>query len=118
MKNSCVAWLVGLTLGFSAWGLSAGAQDGAPAGADTVAAVTAKPQTTCPVMAGNAIHKKYFADYKGKRIYFCCGACPRLFAKDPGKYMKKLLDEGIALEDTPAGTKPAEGPGAGESHSH
>ncbi len=30
-----------------------------------------KPQTTCPVLAGK-IDKNVYADYQGKRIYFCC----------------------------------------------
>lgn len=102
MKNSYRVWLVGLTLGFAWWGCSASADDVAPAGEGSAAAVAAKPQTTCPVMAGNAINKKYFVDYNGKRIYFCCGACPKLFTKDPGKYMKVLEEAGITLEDAPA----------------
>ncbi|MDD4869055.1 MAG: YHS domain-containing protein [Kiritimatiellae bacterium] len=58
-------------------------------------------QTTCPVMDGNSIDKKYFADYDGKRIYFCCGSCPAVFKKDPAKYVKKLEDQGVILEKTP-----------------
>ena len=30
-----------------------------------------KPQTTCPVLGGN-VDKNVYADYQGKRIYFCC----------------------------------------------
>ena len=48
-----------------------------------------KEQTKCPVMGGD-IDKRYFTDYKGKRIYFCCAGCPDEFRKDPEKYMKKL----------------------------
>jgi YHS domain-containing protein len=61
-----------------------------------------KPQTTCPVLAGN-IDKNVYADYKGKRIYFCCQGCDAEFKKDPEKYMKKLQDEGVTLESAPAG---------------
>ena len=57
-------------------------------------------QILCPVM-GNKIDKTYFADYKGKRIYFCCPACIEPFNKDPEKYMKIL--EGVKLDDAPAG---------------
>ena len=48
----------------------------------------------CPVMKGrmvdvkDATAKKMFSDYKGKRYYFCCGMCPKAFAKDPAKYAK------------------------------
>lgn len=57
-------------------------------------------QTKCPVM-GLAPSPEYHADYQGKRIYFCCEYCPAEFAKDPEKYMQKLKDEGIELEDAP-----------------
>ena len=56
-------------------------------------------QTLCPVM-GNTIDKIYYADYKGKRIYFCCPACIEPFNKEPEKYMKIL--EGVKLDDAPA----------------
>jgi len=61
-----------------------------------------KPQTTCPVLAGN-IDKNVYADYQGKRIYFCCKGCDAAFKKDPEKYMKKLQEEGVTLEPAPAG---------------
>ena len=61
-----------------------------------------KPQTTCPVLAGN-IDKSVYADYKGKRIYFCCKGCDAEFNKDPDKYMKKLQEEGVTLQPAPAG---------------
>ena len=53
----------------------------------------AAAQTTCPVMGGT-INKDLHADYKGERVYFCCGACPPQFAKDPEKYIKKLKEMG------------------------
>ena len=61
----------------------------------------AKAQTTCPVMGGK-INKKYYADYQGKRVYFCCPACIGTFKKDPAKYLKKLDAEGV----TPAAICP------------
>ena len=64
-------------------------------------AAEAKPQTTCPVLAGN-IDKNVYADYQGKRIYFCCKGCDAEFNKDPGKYMKKLEEQGVTLEPSPA----------------
>jgi YHS domain-containing protein len=57
-------------------------------------------QTCCPVMGGK-INKKIFADYQGKRVYFCCGGCPAVFAKDPAKYVKALEDKGVVLDKTP-----------------
>ena len=67
-------------------------------------AAEAKPQTTCPVLAGN-IDKNVYADYQGKRIYFCCKGCDTEFNKDPEKYMKKLQEDGVTLEPTPAGAQ-------------
>jgi YHS domain-containing protein len=61
-----------------------------------------KPQTTCPVLAGD-IDKSVYADYQGKRIYFCCKGCDAEFEKNPEKYMKKLQEEGVTLEPAPAG---------------
>ena len=57
-------------------------------------------QTTCPVMGGT-INKELYADYEGKRVYFCCAGCIPEFQKDPEKYIKKLEDEGVVLEDVP-----------------
>ncbi len=46
-------------------------------------------QTTCPVM-GNPIDKSVFIEYQGKKVYFCCKACPDVFKADPAKYIAKL----------------------------
>lgn len=59
-----------------------------------------KAQTICPVM-GDPINKKFFVDYKGYRIYFCCSSCPEEFKKNPEKYMKKLRESGVTLEKAP-----------------
>ncbi|MFC1453940.1 YHS domain-containing protein [Verrucomicrobiota bacterium] len=56
-----------------------------------------KTQTTCPVMGGK-IDKKIYADYNGKRVYFCCAGCIQQFKSDPEKYLKKLKGDGIAPE--------------------
>lgn len=63
-----------------------------------------KAQTICPIM-DSPINKKFFADYEGKRVYFCCGRCPGKFKKDPAKYVKQLEDAGVTLEKTPAPAK-------------
>jgi YHS domain-containing protein len=62
----------------------------------------AKSQTTCPVLGGN-IDKNVYADYQGKRIFFCCKGCDNEFLKDPEKYLKKLQDEGVTPETAPQG---------------
>ncbi|HOX07133.1 MAG TPA: hypothetical protein PK280_12085 [Planctomycetota bacterium] len=71
-----------------------------------------KAQTTCPVMGGK-INKAIFADHDGKRVYLCCKGCIAEFAKDPAKYIKKLEDEGVVLERTPAAEQKPAGAAAG-----
>lgn len=68
-----------------------------PAPAEVGMAKAGTAQTTCPVM-GDAINKNIYADHMGKRVYFCCNACPAEFKKDPMKYIKKLEDSGVVLE--------------------
>jgi hypothetical protein len=29
-----------------------------------------------------------YADYKGKRYFFCCGGCPDAFKKNPASFAK------------------------------
>lgn len=55
--------------------------------AEAVAAVL--EQTTCPVMGG-AINKAIFAEYKDKKVYFCCSPCKEKFEAEPEKYIAKL----------------------------
>jgi YHS domain-containing protein len=57
-------------------------------------------QTICPVMEGT-VNKNIYADYKGRRVYFCCPPCLRQFKKDPDTYMKKLEEQGVVLEKAP-----------------
>ncbi len=47
-------------------------------------------QKTCPVMEGNPINPNIFVEYQGKKVYFCCSACPEKFKADPEKYLSKL----------------------------
>lgn len=65
------------------------------------AAVFAGPQTTCPVMAGNAINPKLYVDANGYRIYVCCGGCVAAVKADPAKYIEQMKAAGIELEKTP-----------------
>ena len=62
-----------------------------------VTATDCQTQKKCPVMGGT-INKDVYADYEGKRVYFCCDACISTFKKDPAKYVKKLEGEGVVLE--------------------
>ena len=65
------------------------------------AAKDCQTQKKCPVMGGT-INKDVYADYEGKRVYFCCEACISTFKKDPAKYVKKLEAEGVVLETVSA----------------
>ncbi len=49
-------------------------------------------QTTCPV-SGKDIAPDKFVEDGGKKIYFCCGACPAAFKKDSAKYSKIAAEE-------------------------
>lgn len=62
----------------------------------------AAPQATCPVMGG-AINKQLYADYDGKRVYFCCGYCDGEFNKNPQKYLDKLKEQGQEPAEVPKG---------------
>lgn len=43
--------------------------------------------TTCPVQ-GRPINSAVFAEYKGRKVYFCCSGCKRTFESAPEKYLK------------------------------
>jgi YHS domain-containing protein len=66
-----------------------------------------KMQTHCPILTDNLINKDIFVDHNGKRIYFCCIACPATFNEDPEKYIKQMEDAGITLDKTPEPETPA-----------
>ena len=49
----------------------------------------AKPfKATCPISGKPALEDKT-ADYKGAKVYFCCGNCPAAFTKETAKYSTK-----------------------------
>lgn len=43
----------------------------------------------CPVAGTKAAKADQSADYRGAKVYFCCGGCPEAFAKDKAKYATK-----------------------------
>ncbi|HOB73383.1 MAG TPA: YHS domain-containing protein [Phycisphaerae bacterium] len=57
--------------------------------ATQAAAVDTGGQTLCPV-GGDKIDPAVFIEYKGKKVYFCCEGCDKIFEKNPEKYVKKL----------------------------
>lgn len=53
------------------------------------------PKTiSCAVMSNNKVNiakatkNHQYADYKGRRYFFCCGGCPQAFKANPAKYAK------------------------------
>lgn len=78
-------------------------------------------QTVCPVMGGK-IDKDVYTDIEGKRVYFCCPMCVDKFVADPARFLKKLADEGVVLEDSPEGKESGGGAHHGrhghEGHGH
>ena len=60
-----------------------------------------KVQVNCPV-TGDKIDKKVFADYEGKRVYFCCAACLEKFNLDAKAIVAKMEADGIVLDAAPA----------------
>ncbi|MEW5734265.1 MAG: YHS domain-containing protein [Thermodesulfobacteriota bacterium] len=65
-----------------------------------------KPQQFCPVMGGR-VNKGLHTDYQGKRIYFCCAYCIGEFQKNPEKYLEKMKQDGVSLENAPETDKAA-----------
>ena len=63
-------------------------------------ATARKAQTACPVM-GFDIDRNIHADFKAKRIYFCCPFCPSEFREKPDFYMAEMLERGVVPEDAP-----------------
>ena len=55
-------------------------------------------QELCPIM-GNPIVEDSYADYDGKRVYFCCPGCDAKFSEDPEKYIKEMEDAGVTLTE-------------------
>ncbi len=64
-------------------------------------AAFAKEQDVCPIMGGKITSKEYYADYEGKRVYFCCPGCAEPFLEDPAKFIKELEAQGVELDKTP-----------------
>jgi YHS domain-containing protein len=48
--------------------------------------ITCAVMTTNKVNIASATKAKMFADYKGKRYFFCCAGCPAAFKANPEKF--------------------------------
>ena len=76
------------------------------AGAQTKKAPATPKTIACAVMPKNppvniakATKNHMYADYKGKRYFFCCAGCPEAFKANPAKFAK------AASIPTPKGAK-------------
>ncbi len=49
--------------------------------------------TYCPVTTGETADERYFVDYEGQRIFFCCNGCKKDFLKDPGRYLPDVYEQ-------------------------
>lgn len=54
-------------------------------------------QTICPV-SDKPIDPTKSVEHEGKKVYFCCGNCPKAFTADPAKYLDKLPQFAEAAE--------------------
>jgi YHS domain-containing protein len=70
-----------------------------PAGKGAAAAKPAKPPVnkTCPV-DGESADPEFTALQANRTVGFCSEACVAKFKKEPGKYMKKVVDEEKAIK--------------------
>ncbi len=120
MRTHYIRWIPGLclipliTLGLAGWsfawmGTGASHQHGFTTMGLTLFASAAEkaaqgePQGICPITGGK-INKSVFVDYHGKRVYFCCASCPKVFLSDPEKYIEEMEAKGIVLEKAPCTT--------------
>jgi YHS domain-containing protein len=103
MMQRMIVAAVGMAAGLLLAGNAPGADVSGTGATNQAPRVVVTPQTMCPVETGNPINKDIFRDYNGKRVYFCCNMCPKVFDKDPARYVKQLEAAGVTLETTPKG---------------
>lgn len=61
------------------------AKSKAPAAPKTIACAV---MPTNKVDVAKATKKHMYADYKGRRYFFCCAGCPEQFKANPAKFAK------------------------------
>ncbi len=62
----------------------------------------AKLYQTRDAFSGKLVNREIYADYEGKRVYFCCRDSKTNFLKDPSIYLDKFKELGVTLQDVPA----------------
>ena len=56
----------------------------------------------CPIMLGDEIDEEEVAEFEGKKVYFCCTACVKIWNKNPKyiiKAMPKLLPQFSGMDE-------------------
>jgi YHS domain-containing protein len=73
---------------------------------DEVAKITAPDyvNTKCPV-SGKDVDASKTAEHGGQTVAFCCGKCPKAFAKDPNKYESKIVADNAGNDKCPISGK-------------
>jgi Cu(I)/Ag(I) efflux system membrane fusion protein len=63
-----------------------------PGGTITQPGALVGDATICPVMKNTFVVKETSpsVDYRGERIYFCCGGCDKKFIADPARYLSNM----------------------------
>ncbi len=76
----CFAALLVLAIGIF---ICSGCSDDAGGGS----AQAGKIKNPCPIMPTKEIQEQYYADYEGKRYYFCCQVCVAQFKQNPARWL-------------------------------
>ncbi len=79
---------VAIIVALAALAVSGFAQGKAKPKAGTPKEIVCAVMNEDKVVIADATKNKLFADYKGRRYFFCCAGCPEKFKKDPAKYAK------------------------------
>ncbi|NOX59970.1 MAG: hypothetical protein GXP29_14085, partial [Planctomycetes bacterium] len=73
-------------------------------------------QTKCPVMGGDIDPQVSTTLSTGETIYYCCAGCDEPLRKNPAKYNKNLVSQGIVVNW--AAVKKADSAKSGDGHGH
>lgn len=66
--------------------------------AETNAEETATKQTLCPLMVEDEIDPDVFVEYKGVKVYMCCGTCEKQWKQNPDYFAVVSAPQAPALK--------------------
>ena len=61
-----------------------------------VSPLLAEKQVKCPIFVDDEIDEEEVVEYKGKKVYMCCGTCVKEWNKNPDYYAKVAQSMKIA----------------------